>query len=114
VVPLTEGWSLDSHPDYCGKINSLAYRDYVFSLIANKLYRKKMTHTKTFYITPTYFDHQMIIIRELSDPGQNHWLKCESSSVVMRQHNHTRIRKLPGDDHLMIETCWSDFKYFIV
>jgi hypothetical protein len=39
-----------------------------------------------FKITPTYFDHQMIIIRELSDPGYNHWLKCESSSVVMQQH----------------------------
>jgi hypothetical protein len=29
----------------------------------------KMSHTKTFKITPTCFDHQMIIIRELSDPG---------------------------------------------
>jgi hypothetical protein len=27
----------------------------------------------------------MIIIRELFDPGSNHWLKIESSSVVMRQ-----------------------------
>jgi hypothetical protein len=24
----------------------------------------------------------------------------------------TRIKKLPDDDHLMIETCWSDFKCF--
>jgi hypothetical protein len=29
----------------------------------------QMSHNKTFKITPTYFDHQMIIIRELSDPG---------------------------------------------
>jgi predicted O-linked N-acetylglucosamine transferase (SPINDLY family) len=29
----------------------------------------QMSHTKTFKITPTCFDHQMIIIRELSDPG---------------------------------------------
>jgi hypothetical protein len=45
--------------------------------------------------------------------------------VVMRQHTVirfaccvvqilTRIRKLPDDDHLMIETCWSDFKCFSV
>jgi hypothetical protein len=29
----------------------------------------QMSHTKTFKITPTCFDHQTIIIRELSDPG---------------------------------------------
>jgi hypothetical protein len=29
----------------------------------------QMSHTKTFKITPTCFDHQMMIIRELSDPG---------------------------------------------
>jgi hypothetical protein len=29
----------------------------------------QISHTKTFKITPTCFDHQMIIIRELSDPG---------------------------------------------
>jgi hypothetical protein len=28
-----------------------------------------MSHTKTLKITPTRFDHQMIIIRETSDPG---------------------------------------------
>jgi hypothetical protein len=28
----------------------------------------QMSHTKTFKVTPTCFDHQMIIIRELSDP----------------------------------------------
>jgi hypothetical protein len=27
----------------------------------------QMSHTKTFKITPTCFDHQMIITRELSD-----------------------------------------------
>jgi hypothetical protein len=26
----------------------------------------------------------------------------------------TRIKKLVDDDHLMIETCWSDFKCFNV
>jgi hypothetical protein len=26
----------------------------------------------------------------------------------------TRIKKLPDDDHLMIETGWSDFKCFSV
>jgi hypothetical protein len=29
----------------------------------------QMSHTKTFKITPTCFEHQMIIIRELFDPG---------------------------------------------
>jgi hypothetical protein len=29
----------------------------------------RMSHIKTFKITPTCFDHQMIIIRELFDPG---------------------------------------------
>jgi hypothetical protein len=29
----------------------------------------QMSQTKTFKITPTYFDHQMIINRELCDPG---------------------------------------------
>jgi hypothetical protein len=29
----------------------------------------QMSHTKTFKIPPTCFDHQMIIIRELFDPG---------------------------------------------
>jgi hypothetical protein len=29
----------------------------------------KMSHTKTLKITPTCFDHQMMIIRELSDPS---------------------------------------------
>jgi hypothetical protein len=29
----------------------------------------QMSHTETFKISPTYFDHQMMNIRELSDPG---------------------------------------------
>jgi hypothetical protein len=29
----------------------------------------QMSHNKRFKITPTCFDHQMIIIRELFDPG---------------------------------------------
>jgi hypothetical protein len=29
----------------------------------------QMSHSKTFKITPKCFDHQIIIIRELSDPG---------------------------------------------
>jgi hypothetical protein len=29
----------------------------------------QISHTKTLKITPTCFDHQMIIIRELFDPG---------------------------------------------
>jgi hypothetical protein len=51
-----------------------------------------MSHTKTLKITPACFDRQMmIIIRELFDPGWNHWLKFESSSVVMGQHTFIRF-----------------------
>jgi hypothetical protein len=45
-----------------------------------------MSHIKTLKITPTCFDHQLTIIRELCDPSYNHWLKFEFSCVVMRQH----------------------------
>jgi hypothetical protein len=50
-----------------------------------------MSHTKTLKITPAFFDHQMIIIREIFYPGLNHWLKFESSCVVMRQHTFIRF-----------------------
>jgi hypothetical protein len=38
------------------------------ALVLNKTLIQ-MSHIKTLKITPTYFDHQLIIIRELSDPG---------------------------------------------
>jgi hypothetical protein len=38
------------------------------ALVCNKTLIQ-MSHTKTLKITPTFFDHQMIIIRELFDPG---------------------------------------------
>jgi hypothetical protein len=38
------------------------------ALVCNKTLIQ-MSHTKTFKITPTCFDHQIIIIRELFDPG---------------------------------------------
>jgi hypothetical protein len=38
------------------------------ALVCNKTLIQ-MSHIKTFKITPTCFDHQMIIIRELFDPG---------------------------------------------
>jgi hypothetical protein len=38
------------------------------ALVCNKTLIQ-MSHIKTFKITPTRFDHQMIIIRELFDPG---------------------------------------------
>jgi hypothetical protein len=38
------------------------------ALVCNKTLIQ-MSHTKTLKITPTCFDHQMIIIRELFDPG---------------------------------------------
>jgi hypothetical protein len=37
-------------------------------LVCNKTLIQ-MSHIKTLKITPTCFDHQMIIIRELFDPG---------------------------------------------
>jgi hypothetical protein len=44
---------------YNGPTNALVY---IKTLI-------QMSQSKTFQITPTCFDHQMIIIREISDPG---------------------------------------------
>jgi hypothetical protein len=38
------------------------------ALVCNKTLIQ-MSHTKIFKITPTCFDHQMIIIRELLDPS---------------------------------------------
>jgi hypothetical protein len=38
------------------------------ALVCNKTLIE-MSHTKKLKTTPTYFDHQMIIIRELFDPG---------------------------------------------
>jgi hypothetical protein len=38
------------------------------ALVSNKTLIQ-MSHTKTLKITPTCFDHQMIIVRELFDPG---------------------------------------------
>jgi hypothetical protein len=38
------------------------------ALVCNKTLIQ-ISHTKTLKITPTCFDHQMIIIRELFDPG---------------------------------------------
>jgi hypothetical protein len=38
------------------------------ALVCNKTLIQ-MSHIKTLKITPTCFDHQMIIIRELFDPG---------------------------------------------
>jgi hypothetical protein len=38
------------------------------ALVCNKTLIQ-MSHSKTLKITPTCFDHQMITIRELFDPG---------------------------------------------
>jgi hypothetical protein len=51
----------------------------------------QMSRTKTLKIAPTYFDHQIIIIREIFYPGENNWLKFESSIVVMRQYSFIRF-----------------------
>jgi hypothetical protein len=86
-------------PRICG-VNSTVFSIYngpTNALVCIKTLIR-ISQTKTFKITPKRFDHHMMIIRELSDPGYTHWLKSE----------------LPDDDHLMIETCWSDFKCFSV
>jgi hypothetical protein len=44
---------------YNGPTNTLAYNQTLI----------QMSQTQTFKITPTCFDHQTIIIRELFDPG---------------------------------------------
>jgi hypothetical protein len=44
------------------------YNSPTNALVCNKTLIQ-MSHTKTLKITPTCFDHQMIIIRELFDPG---------------------------------------------
>jgi hypothetical protein len=55
---------------------SLFHRAFQFTIYngpTNALFCNKtliqMSHTKTLKITPTCFDHRMIIIRELFDPG---------------------------------------------
>jgi hypothetical protein len=55
---------------------SLFHRAFQFTISngpTNALVRNKtliqMSHIKTLKITPTCFDYQMIIIRELFDPG---------------------------------------------
>jgi hypothetical protein len=58
------------------KCISLFHRAFQFTiyngptnaLVCNKTLIQ-MSHTRTLKITPTCFDHQMIIIRELFDPG---------------------------------------------
>jgi hypothetical protein len=44
------------------------YNVPINELVCNKTLIK-MSHTKTLKITPTDFDHQMIIITEIFDPG---------------------------------------------
>jgi hypothetical protein len=56
--------------DYNG-IAVIVYTMYIGptnALVCNKTLIQ-VSHTKTFKITPTCFDHQMIIIRWLFDPG---------------------------------------------
>jgi hypothetical protein len=60
-----------SAPDSFIHLSTMVYVIYngpTNALVCNKTLIQ-MPHTKTFKITPTYFDHQMIIIRELFDPG---------------------------------------------
>jgi hypothetical protein len=63
-------------PQIFSWIFSLFHRAFQFTIyngLTNALVCIKtliqMSHAKTFKITPTRFDHQLIIIRELFDPG---------------------------------------------
>jgi hypothetical protein len=47
---------------------STVYNGTTNALVRNRTLIQ-MSHTKTLKITPKYFDHQMIIIRELFDLG---------------------------------------------
>jgi hypothetical protein len=49
----------------CGRTT---YNGPTNALVCNKTLIQ-MSHTKTLKITPACFDHQMIINRELFDPG---------------------------------------------
>jgi hypothetical protein len=55
----TASWCILIHYIYNGPTNAFVC---IKTLI-------QMSHTKTFKITSPCFDNQMIIIRELSDPG---------------------------------------------
>jgi hypothetical protein len=57
----------------CNRGTEKNYRNLIYNGPTNALVCNKtliqMSHTKTHKITPTCFDHQMIIIRGLFDPG---------------------------------------------
>jgi hypothetical protein len=49
-------------------MNNPVYNGPTKALVRNKTLIH-MSHTKILKITPTYFDHQLIIIKKLFDPG---------------------------------------------
>jgi hypothetical protein len=51
-----------------GLMNKPVYNGPTNALVCNKTLIQ-MSHIKTLKITPTCFDHQMIIIREFFDPS---------------------------------------------
>jgi hypothetical protein len=51
-----------------GAFKFTMYNGPTNALVCNKTLIQ-MSQTKTLKITPTCFDHQMIIVRELFDPG---------------------------------------------
>jgi hypothetical protein len=74
--PLTNTINQSALLSTCRPIKTTSSKDFQFTIYngpTNALVFIKtliqMSQTKTLKITPTCFDHQMIIIRELSDPG---------------------------------------------
>jgi hypothetical protein len=49
-------------------MNITIYNDPTNALVCNETLIQ-MSHIKTLKITSTYFDHQLLIIRELFDPS---------------------------------------------
>jgi hypothetical protein len=68
LVIITLSYHNARHKKKTKVIQGTIYNDPTNALACNKTLIQ-MSHIKTLKITPTRFDHQMIIIRELFDPG---------------------------------------------
>jgi hypothetical protein len=53
-----------------------------------------MSQTKTLKITPTFFDHQMVIIRELFHPGRLVHMPLHTIQQAKRMNVYCRITTL--------------------
>jgi hypothetical protein len=74
--------------------NSLYLMVQLMHLFVIKLFVIQMSHIKTLKITPTCFDHQLIIIREMFEP----FLVWRGMPTVFRKPLHTRqhVKRMNG------------------